>query len=246
MSYTFLLPSGKGRFSWKNMTSPKGRFFCGKNMYLENRPNIQEQNCLRPVISTESIDGVTIGRANVRVRPFLLDERKRAEIDSFTVALEGTDADAGIRLKRSIAFHLNNNTAMQDPLSFERPVSAYFTFDAHNKQLIIEWGKIDPGNKEAKLHTYLNQSIDYRSRVAGGMKLSSGHIAKMTTGEWSIALLDNLPRTEEFVEPSSQMGKMINTLYAAGIIPITPDGSVRKPSAYNQMRQNKMYAVSAV
>ncbi len=203
-------------------------------MNLEfEKPHIEVQRRLRPIISTESVDGVTIGRAIVPMRPHLLDEVRQVELAAVNDALISPDLARAAYLRRTLVFSLNNNTAMHEPeMAFERPVSAYFTLDTTGRKLIIEWGKIDPTNKIAKLHTYLNNSIDYRERVQGGMKLSSGHIAKMSEGDWSVALLDNLPNLDTPLEPSSQMGKMVRSLYSAGIIPITPDGHVRTLGNY--------------
>lgn len=97
--------------------------------------------------------------------------------------------------------------------------------------LIIEWGTIDLKTKEAKLHNYLYQVIDYPDRVKQGMQLSSGHLARTESGIW-LALLDKVSHEPNYRLPilkEGPVGQMINTLWAHGFVPLTTEGYVQLP-----------------
>ncbi len=183
---------------------------------------------LKPAIVTESVDGVRIGKIVLRVEPILIFETTK-EFDRFFNALNGPDY-FNEDLRRSITFSLNHNTPNpKSPVAHERPVSAYFTFDPNEEAVIVEWGTIDPNNQEAKLHSFLNRGINFAERHAQGMKISSGHLAKLLNTPYHVALFDNLSHgpTKQI---SIQTQKTINTLYTNGIIPITADGYVQLPA----------------
>lgn len=189
-----------------------------------------------PRIVTEKIDDVSIGRITIPVYPMRRWQPSEA-FHRFFNALNGMGASTeGIQpheLRRRITFSLNNNTPNTDPIiTHERPVSAYYTYNPNKEVVIIEWGAIDPARGEAKLHTYLNQMINYVERVKQGMKLSSGHVARVSATEEEIYLawLDNLPTNSTHIPKEDPMGRLINTLHLSGFIPVAADGSVRLPA----------------
>jgi len=210
---------------------------------------IAEQTKPTPVIKTEQ-PGIVYGREFLPVVP--MDSWIPSE-EVLTVlnALNGPDTESKT-LRNIVTFDMNNNTALnRKPLSFERPVSAYFTYKPADVQMegdqphdeesvVIEWGVIDPKSNVAKLHNVLNNSIPgLRERPKNGMKLSSGHIAKLTDVSGYIALFDDLGTQKGPIEKRSPMGKMINTLYAHGIIPIDGKGQVVFPAFYDDEATSK-------
>lgn len=189
-----------------------------------------------PKIVTEKKGIVSVGRLVIPTVDFIRWEPSTTFLDLFN-ALNGANQQSEnpnpAELRRRLTFSLNHNTPNKEAaLAHERPVSAYFTHDPQEKRVIVEWGAIDPKKGEAKLHTYLNQVIDYATRVKQGMKLSSGHIARISATEEEIylALLDNLPPNDAQIPRDAPMGKLVNTLHFSGFIPIAADGSVRLPS----------------
>ena len=64
------------------------------------------------------------------------------------------------------------------------------------------------------------------------MKLSSGHIARITDtpDEVYLALLDNLPSADTKIAKDDPMGKLINALHFAGFVPVNGAGYVRLPA----------------
>lgn len=185
-------------------------------------------------ISSERTGEVSIGRIII---PVVIPTRWEpgTTFHRFFNALNGTyqqqEEPKGEGLRGSFTRSLNNNTPYKHPrVAYERPVSAYFTYNPQDEAVIIEWGTIDPTNGNAKLHTYLNQVINYAERVRQGMKLTSGHIARVDTeNDIYVALLDNLPAADTPLSRYDPMGKLINTLHFSGFIPITADGFVRLP-----------------
>jgi len=123
--------------------------------------------------------------------------------------------------ERSIAFQLHNNSTGR--YGSRRPASAYFT--RLDNKLIIEWGEID-AQGDAKLHQYLNRSVDYVQRVREGGVVRSGHIGYINlpkVGRLRVALLDSLWSGKP-VSPQNPEHNMVITLLHNGIIPITSDG----------------------
>lgn len=148
---------------------------------------------------------------------------------SYINALNGNTTDAQ-QLRMSLIFKLNHNTPSDKPtIAHERPVSAYFFCDEQTGKVIVEWGRINPQNDEAKLHKMLNRTARVKQLIAQGMKLSSGHIAKICSGREHLANFDSIgPDTP--VTQSNPMGKTINTLYNHGFIILTAEGRVQLPA----------------
>jgi hypothetical protein len=174
----------------------------------------------------EEVDGVGIGRETL---PFA--DLKGLEFSPELCALLNIlNKPEGNETRRRLCFHLGWNTT--DPFAlvpYDRPVSAYFTYNPNNQVLIIEWGLIDPKSNEAKLHDYLNRSLNLNQRSNDGMKISSGHLAKLTGTNKRIALVDNLSHETPAEEITLPMKRIINTFYNHKIIPITAEGYVRLP-----------------
>lgn len=152
----------------------------------------------------------------------------------FLNALNGSHpqvAENAARLRRSLSFSLNNNTPnSQEPIKHERGASAYFTYDPDQRKVIIEWGMINPLDGEAKLHKYLNQVTDYPERIRQGMKLTSGHIARISGDEEIyLAFLDNLITNDRTLTNKEPRGKLVNALYSANFIPLTSEAFVQLP-----------------
>ena len=122
---------------------------------------------------------------------------------------------------RTIAFQLHNNSV--DRYGSKRPASAYFT--RLDNKLIIEWGEID-AQGDAKLHEYLNRSVDYVQRVRKGGIVRSGHIGYVNlpkAGRLRVALLDSL-WSQNPISPQNPEYNIVTTLLHNGIFPITSDG----------------------
>lgn len=191
---------------------------------------------IHPTIVTEKTPGVDIGRITIPVAQRFRGWEASDVFLRFFNALNGiTTPKRSESLRRRLIFHMNNNTADERGLlPHERPVSAYFTLNPGRQQVIIEWGTIDLKEGEAKLHTYLNRMLNPGSRANQGMRLSSGHIARVVgRGETTyLALIDNLPPgcSNPEITADSPMGSLINALHFASIIPLTGDGFVRLPA----------------
>ena len=204
---------------------------CNRQKYNAWRPQ-QAVELKPPQIDTEAIDGVQLGRIIFPVAKFAIwvsDET----VTGFINCLSGSDKSAK-RRRRNVSFSMSNNTVNEDPgVNHDRAVSSYFTYNPIDETIVIEWGKINPNNQEAKLHTYLNRVIDHRERVKQGMKVSSGHMAKVCRegkGEHYLAFFDRLIGESKSLTKDCDLGKVINTLYAYGFIPITSDGYVQLPA----------------
>lgn len=130
------------------------------------------------------------------------------------------------RVAQNLGSKMHNNSREIDPkgLGRKRPASSYFT--SLDGQLIIEWGEIDPKG-EAKLHHYLNRSIDYIDRVKKGGIVRSGHTGLVKFSNQPdfqrVALLDSLIHSTTLT-PSAPEFPIIVTLANNGILPITSDG----------------------
>jgi len=179
-----------------------------------------------PTIVMERVDGINIGRAILPVKT-LTRLQPNSTVINLLNALNGNSDKCESR-RSAIRFSLNNNASDERPIiTHERAVSAYFTYNPHDETVIIEWGTINPNNEEAKLHRYLSRMIKYRERVDNGMKLSSGHLAKLQ--DIYVALFDNITK-ETDIKKDTPMGKTINTLYHYEIIPLTAEGYLRLPA----------------
>ncbi len=190
---------------------------------------------IHPTIVTEKTDGVDIGRMTITTAKTISGWEASPTFLRFYNALNGqVKPKDSASFRRRIVFYMNNNTAYcRGPLAHERPVSAYFTYDPSKQEVIIEWGTIDPTKGEAKLHDFLNRTLNPSLRVDQGMKLSSGHIARVIgRGEETyLALIDNLHPTDNIdITRDSPMGRLINALHFASFIPISGDGFVRLPA----------------
>lgn len=191
-------------------------------------PRPELVNSRTPSIVTERVDGVHIGKTILRVEPLVYFQSTKA-FDTLFNSLNGLHY-SNEQLRRNLIFSLIHNTPnTKNPISHERPVSAYFTYDPNEEAVIIEWATIDLSSGDAKLHTFLNQSINFTDRIKRGMRISSGHLAKLTETNVYVALFDNLVSQKPRSEISNQLKKTINTMYYYGIIPITSDGFVQLP-----------------
>ncbi len=180
-----------------------------------------------PII-TERVDGVNVGKITLRVEPLNFFQSTEA-FDTLLNSLNGHN-HSNEQLRKNLVFHLIHNAATtKNPITHERAVSSYFTYDPNSELVIIEWGTIDLKSGDAKLHTFLNQSINFTERIKRGMRISSGHLAKLKKTKGYIALFDNLFSQKPRSEISPQLKKTINTLHLNGIIPITADGFVQLP-----------------
>lgn len=187
----------------------------------------------KPVILNEYPGAITAYADGVSVGRVVLPEKSMGTwapdpiFLSFYNALNGKSENAA-NLRRNIVFSLNNNSPCQrEPVAHERALSAYFTYNPDERVVILEWGMIDlTGN--AKLHTFLNQVIDYNARAAQGMQLSSGHLARVPGTETHLAYLDRLSVANQFAH-NKPTARMINTLHSYGFIPLTSEGFVQIP-----------------
>lgn len=196
---------------------------------------LEVEQSTHPKIVTEVPGGVTVGRIVLPVVTPTVWEASPTFLRFFNVLSRQRPLEQPnphIDLRRSLLFSLNNNTANQhESISHGRPVSAYFTYNPRDEVVIIEWGTINPATGNAKLHTYLNNVIDYQDRVRQGMKLSSGHVAKIVGEEYTyLALIDNLLYTNTHIQRDEPMGKLVNALHFGGLIPITSDGYIQLPA----------------
>lgn len=179
-----------------------------------------------PDITRDQIDGVNIGRA-------LLPEQNigiwtpNETFLRFYNALNGKSEHAA-NLRGSMVFSLNNNSACtSEGIEHQRGLSAYYTYNPNDRIVILEWGMIN-SQGDAKLHTYLNQVIDYTARATQGMQLSSGHLAKVTGTDIYLAYLDRLSINNRLA-PNEPMAKMVNSLHGHGFIPLTSEGFIQIP-----------------
>lgn len=176
-------------------------------------------------VTTEQIDGVSVGRIVLPERSIGCWTPDKTFLRFFNSLNGKAECDASVR--RSIVFTLNNNTSNGNVfVAHDRALSAYFTYNPKG-EIIVEWGTIDTAGK-AKLHTYLNQVIDYRARAAAGMQLSSGHLARVTGTETYLAYLDRLSIGREIAQ-NEPMARMVNTLHSHCFIPLTSEGFVQIP-----------------
>lgn len=178
---------------------------------------------------SENIGGIRIGRATLSNKSSHIWIPIPTTLDLMDALNSDNQRAEGFR--RSITFNLCNNTQSNrfSVIPHNRPVSAYYTYNPEDETVIIEWGTIDPQNKEAKLHTYLNRSIDFFTRRNFGMRISSGHLAKLSKTNEYLALFDNLTHQLTGEKPDDQIRKTIDILYQNSIIPITADGFVQLP-----------------
>lgn len=179
-----------------------------------------------PGAITEQADGVSVGRVVLQesnIGVWIPD----GTFLRFFNALNGSN-DSAASLRRSLVFSLNNNSPNRNPTTtHERALSAYFTYNPQGETAIVEWGMIDTEGS-AKLHTYLNQIIDFKVRTKQGMQLSSGHLARVTGTDIYLTYLDRLSVRNEFA-PNEPMARMINTLHSHCFIPLTAEGFVQIP-----------------
>lgn len=195
-------------------------------MVLKERSYPIQSTIKKLFIATESVDGVGIGRETLTVSRL----RKLEFSPELCAMLSALNKQDNNEQRRRLHFHLNWNTA--DPhglIPHERPASAYFTYNPSNQVVLIEWGLVDPKNNEAKLHNYLNRSLNMSERAALGMKISSGHLARLTGTNQYVALIDNLSHEMPREKITLPMKQTINTLHNNSIIPITSEGFVRLP-----------------
>lgn len=179
--------------------------------------------------SVESGSGVSIGKEVFPIARLTRWEPGVTELRFFNAT--HSFGDRSDRLRSILQNNLTNNSPTSlSEIAHERGRSAYYTYDPQSETIIIEWGEIDPTNGEAKLHNYLHQSIDYHQRVAKGMKLSSGHIARVRGENYFLALMDQLAEPDLAMKRDSPLGKMINTLYHNCYLPITSLGFVQTPA----------------
>lgn len=190
------------------------------------------EEALRPIklgFHSESIGGIRIGQAILSNNPSYMWTPTPATLSLVDALNDNSQRSEGLR--RSITFNLGNNTSSNrfSAIRHDRPVSAYYTYNPEDETVIVEWGTIDPKNKEAKLHSYLNKSIDFFTRRGLGMRISSGHLAKLSKTNEYLALFDNLTHQPTERKPDDQIRRTIDILYQNSIIPITADGFVQLP-----------------
>jgi hypothetical protein len=179
-----------------------------------------------PEAIAEHTEGASVGR-------IILTERTMgtwspdATFLRFYTALNSKNSDS-IEYRRKTTFSLNNNSPCTiEPITHERALSAYFTYNPTEQTVILEWGMINPTG-DSKLHTFLNRAVNYPARAAQGMQLSSGHLARVTGTETYLAYMDRLSIDNQFA-PNEPMARIINTLHSYGFIPITSEGFVQIP-----------------
>lgn len=150
------------------------------------------------------------------------------EVMQILNALNHEDSESQ-RLRNQLGFSLRNNTPNNHIIvGHERPVSAYYTYNPSEENIIIEWGTIDPKNETAKLHNYLNNRIPKWERIEQGMMMMSGNFGKSLKGNYYLALLDGI--TFGKYEKESSKGNLINGLYENGFLPIGNDGYLIYPA----------------
>ena len=204
-------------------------FFVVNIMSVELLQHKNPSECVD--IVTERIDEITVGRQILNVVSPLANWRPRDSVVELINILNRGDSRSETQ-RQKLRFSLNNNSANEyKGIEHKRAVSAYFTYNPEDETVIIEWGTINPETGDAKLHTYLNRMINFCDRTSKGMKLSSGHLAKIEGG-LHIVLFDNLlyPHTQR-INPKSPMGKIINTLYVSNnFVVVTANGYVQLPA----------------
>ena len=127
----------------------------------------------------------------------------------------------------SLTYTLNNNTPNTSlAIPHERAVSAFYTYDHRNDTVLLEWGRIHPKSKEAKLHDYLRRQVNYWQRNAENLNLYSGHIAPLPDGKTYLALFDIMIQGGHVPE---DLAVIINSFHASNIIPVTAEGTVQLP-----------------
>lgn len=200
-----------------------GGFFVEKMITtVESQPRLAEY----PGTLTAYADGITVGRTILPETP-LQTWSPNTTFLRFYNALNGK-SEKEAKLRRNIVFSLNNNSPSETvPIAHERALSAYFTYNPSDRTVILEWGMIDTKG-DAKLHTYLNQAINFQVRVAEGMQLSSGHLAKISGEETYLAYLDRIGNSVQYAE-NEPIARMINTLHSNNFIPLTAEGFVQIP-----------------
>ncbi len=126
--------------------------------------------------------------------------------------------------------HNNSSIAWRSLIGDGRPKSAYFTL--LDGQLIIEWGEIDVNNGQAKLHNYLNRTIDFITRRENGGVIRSGHIADIQIPDFQyptpnttqrVGLIDSINK-ERIITPNIAEYHIVTTLWQQGIIPVSSNG----------------------
>lgn len=188
----------------------------------------------KPNIVDKHKDGVDIGREVLPIVPYLVRWEPSRTVLELINALNPKYDPQAERNRHCTAFKMKENTPSEKwiRVRHDRPVSTYFSYDSNNKTMIIEWGTVNPIDRTARLHTYLNQHIDFQGRAKRGMqKLCSGHLASLVTANGEqvyIAIIDSLQKGSK-IGWNTPLAKMINTMHAHGIIPITSDGFVQFP-----------------
>lgn len=195
---------------------------------------LRERETSTGIISFNQSEGNKVGRLDIPMVGIIERWQPSPTYLQFFNALNGGQpnmADSAATLRRSLSFSLNNNTLnTKSPIRHERGASAYFSTDLVGEKVIIEWGLVNPVDGEAKLHKYLNIAVDYDARVKEGMRLTSGHIARISAEEEIyLAFLDSLSANDRTITRLDPRGRLINALYAANFIPITAEGFVRLP-----------------
>lgn len=208
----------------------------------KNMVDATEINQEKYTQTVHQIDGVTIGRI---ILPYQFPDTwipSKTCIEYMNL-LNGRKDD-NERFRRSLVFSMNWNTPSQNSrFSHESAASAYFTYrpettaesgqPLEEEAVIIEWVLGIPKLPKKKLktspHYYLNQVINHEERARQGMRISSGHLAKIPETDEYLALFDCLQSSTE-LNQDHPLGRSINTLHSYGFIPITADGYVKHPA----------------
>lgn len=164
-------------------------------------------------VQTEIVDERLIGRA-VLSRSFGYEPSRQTTI---TAILSKNDS-----ARKAVAAQMHNNSPSQAGIvAVDRGVSAYYSWDKESGQLIVEWGEID-AKGEAKLHQFLNQSINFSDRVKDGLTVRSGHMA-VANHNRTICLIDSLTN-DTVVDPTRPEFDIVDILTSHRAIVIGSDG----------------------
>lgn len=144
--------------------------------------------------------------------------------------------------RQALCYCLDNNSPKTTgKISLERGVSAYFYIFPEG--LIVEWGKINPLNQNAKVHDYLNQN----SQRSEQEERRSGHVsfACFNSNDFYVAKIDSISGGvckgsgfligENLVlNDNSLEYHLVRILLGNGIAPLTSDGHLMLTPFYNR------------
>lgn len=174
-----------------------------------------------PSASTEVVDDRLIGRVSLLAsNDFGCPEEERIRSARNILVVRES-------LVKMVAAQMHCNSPCEHRLfQTGRGYSAYFSWNPNSCELIVEWGEID-NNSTAKLHDYLNASVDYSRRVKSGMIVRSGHltVGHVNNESVGISLIDSVV-SQRPLTPESPEYPMVEILAKHGILTISSDGKV--------------------